>query len=164
MKPLLTIAFLCLLNSGKAQTGITFCLKGYESSLEPCCENIIGDTILYCNGKWNPKKKDYDYYPSTYRIVKYDYGNPPPPGTTIMNWILNGLPAQYKEWSVSSKEIMRLDGDDPILLLQVQFYCPNHKSLLPKYCYDVTMGMDQISVHQNSDTTNKYMKIKYPTP
>lgn len=164
MKQILSLLLILSSCVGYGQTGLTYHLaEPGESLYDTANEHIIGDTILWCNTKWDKIKKDYVAYPSKYWVVKYDYGNPPPDGQMIMKWLLcYGVPPVYKEWSVSYSDEFTVDGDDPVLLQRISFSCPNHRSLLKKYTYDVVFSANEMSVKQNKDTTQKYFNIKHP--
>jgi hypothetical protein len=160
MKQLLTL--LLLANICQAQQGIMFTDPSMKGNINPKTEKIIGDTILSLNAKWNKKKGEYVYYASLFKIVQYDYGNPPAHAGEIMRWFLcEGFPTEYKEWKVEKELVLSINGDRPWDYYKVSFICESHKSLLSKYSYDVSITMDGISVKQNKDTTDKYFKLEY---
>lgn len=158
MKQLLTL--LLLANICNAQQGVMFADPSMKGHLNPKTEKIIGDTILSLNARWNKKKKEYIPYPSRFYVVEYDYGNPPAGAYEIIRWfVCEVFPREYKEWKVEKEEVRSISGDRPWSFYKVSFHCDNHKSLLPKYTYDVSCTMDGIEVKQNKDTTDKYFKM-----
>lgn len=158
MKQLL--AALLFANICNGQQGISF--RDPSMSVDPKTEKIIGDTTLYINARWDEKSKKMVNYASKFHIVQYDYGNPPPYSDQIIRWILcEGFPSQYKEWDVVYKKGLSISGDSPIWFSSVSFICHDHKSLLPKYTYDIMQTLEGIKITQNKDTTEKYFNLYY---
>lgn len=155
------VALLFLTNICQAQQWTTIVRKADKDMYYGSCQ-IIGDTVVYnLTYKTNSSGVSVGLREDCY-IVKCDAGNPPPYSDQIIRWLLcDGFPSQYKEWKVEYEKGWSIEGDNPVWLSSVSFICPNHKSLLAKYTYNIVWKLDGIKVTQNKDTTNKYMKPLY---
>lgn len=114
--------------------------------------NAFGQTLL------NPK--------GSLRIYEKEY-EPPPGQFYILKWFHTSFPETYNGWKISFKEKMKMTGwTEGYIYYEVAAECDTC-DFLNKYVYNIHLsyGFDhktEVSVIQNMDTTDKYLRIKYP--